>query len=94
MQKIRGKEGFGVLFDKPGNIEHYEKRFGILSVRKGFITAEDLIKGLTIQVYEDVGNVPHRLLGEILFDIGVMTDKQVEEVLTDIFHNFPRNVKC
>jgi len=43
------------------------------------------VEGLTVQVDEDMRYVRHRLLGEILFDMGVMTDRQVEEVLSDIF---------
>ena len=75
----------GVLYDKPGKIEHYEKRFGLIAINKGFICADDLVKVLTIQVDEDVNNAPHRLMGEILYDLGVMTDKQVEDVLSDLF---------
>jgi hypothetical protein len=75
--------------DKPGRIEHYEKRFGIIAVEKGFITADDLVKGLTVQVKEDLCRVRHRLLGEIFFETGVMTDRQVEEVVSHIFRKDP-----
>lgn len=85
MKKQTPKAGFGVLLDKPNRIEHYEKRFGIIAIEKGYITAEDLVKGLTIQVGEDVRKIPHRFLGEIFFDTGLMTDKQVDEVLSSIF---------
>jgi hypothetical protein len=78
-------DDFGVLYDKPRKIEHYEKRFGIIAIEKGFITADGLVKAWTVQVNEDIGNRPHRLLGEILFGLGLMTDKQVEEVLSEIF---------
>ncbi len=77
--------GLGILLDKPNKIEHYEKRFGIISIDKGFITAEDLVKGLTVQVGEDARKIPHRLLGEIFFAMGLMTDKQIDEVLGSIF---------
>ncbi|MDP1992831.1 MAG: hypothetical protein Q8K00_17605 [Syntrophales bacterium] len=85
MRKKRPTVDFGVLLDKPSKIEHYEKRFGIIAIDKGFITAEDLVKGLTVQVAEDVRKIPHRLLGEIFFDLGLMTDKQIDEVLGSIF---------
>jgi Ca2+-binding EF-hand superfamily protein len=75
----------GVLYDKPRKIEHYEKRFSLIAIKKGFICADDLVKVLTIQVGEDVNNAPHRFMGEILFDLGVMTDKQVEDVLSTLF---------
>ncbi len=89
MRKDGTKEGFGILLDKPKKIEHYEKRFGIMAIEKGFITSNDLVMGLTVQVREDIKNIPHRLLGEIFFDMGLMTDKQVEEVVSDIFCKVP-----
>jgi hypothetical protein len=76
----------GVLYDKPGKIEHYEKRFGLIAIEKGFICADDLINALTIQVDEDIQHVPHRFLSEILFALGVMNDKQIDDVLNDLFH--------
>lgn len=76
---------FGVLPDKSSKLEYYEKRFGIIAIEKGYITTEDLIKGLTVQVYEDVRKIPHRFLGEIFFDMALMTDQQVDEVLSSIF---------
>jgi hypothetical protein len=89
MKEKGSRNDFGVLFDKPKKIEHYEKRFGIIAIAKGFITPDDLVRGLTIQVNEDIGNTPHRLLGEICFAMGIMTDKQVEEVLSEIFRRVP-----
>lgn len=71
--------------DKTGKIEHYEKRFGIIAVEKGFITADDLVRGLTVQVNDEMRHARHRLLGEIFFDMGLMTDAQIEEVLSSIF---------
>jgi hypothetical protein len=80
-------DDYGVLWDKPRKIEHYEKRFGIIAIEKEFITPEDLVKGLVVQSEEDLKNISHRLLGEIFFHMGLMTDKQVEEVLSSIFEN-------
>jgi hypothetical protein len=74
-----------VFVESNGNIKHYEKRFGVISIEKGFITSDDLVNGLTIQAWEDCRNKRHRLLGEVFFDMGIMTDKQVEEVLYEIF---------
>ena len=79
------RDDVGVLFDKPKKIEHYEKRFGIIAIEKGLITPNDLVKALTIQVNEDISNTPHRLLGEIFIDLGIMTDRQVNAVLSEIF---------
>lgn len=89
MEENSSGDDFGVLFDKTKKIEHYEKRFGIIAIAKEYITPNDLVKGLTMQVNEDIRNMPHRLLGKIFFDMGIMTDKQVEEVLSDIFRSVP-----
>jgi hypothetical protein len=80
-----GKTGGGARgmspVDKPGRIEHYEKRFGITAVEMGWITADDLVRALTVQVEEDLRKVRHRLLGEIFFEMGLLTDRQIEAVL-------------
>ena len=83
-EKSAGND-FVDLMDRTGKIEHYEKRFGIIAIEKEFITADDLVKGLSIQVNEEIHHARHRLLGEIFFDMGMMTDGQIEEVLSLIF---------
>jgi hypothetical protein len=85
MRKDLPTEALGVFYDKPGKIEHYEKRFGIIAIRKNFISAEDFINALSVQVNEDIHEMPHRLIGKILYDMNLMTDKQIEEILGDIF---------
>ena len=73
------------MADKPGRIEHYEKQFGIIAIEKGFITAENLIETLKIQVEEELENKTHRLIGEILLDKGYITPTQIQDVLDGIF---------
>ncbi len=73
------------MSDKPGRIEHFEKQFGIIAIEKGFITAENLIDALRIQVKEDVQYKTHRLIGEILMDENYITADQIQEVLNSIF---------
>ena len=73
------------MADKPGKIEHYEKQFGIIAIEKGFITAENLIETLKIQVEEELQNKTHRLIGEILLDKGYITPTQIQDVLDGIF---------
>ena len=58
-----------------------EKRFGTVAVEMGFITAEQLLHAMNIQIKEDIEGGEHRLLGTILMEIGAMTRKQVHEVL-------------
>ncbi len=73
------------MADKPGKIEHYEKQFGIIAIEKGFITAENLIETLKMQVEEEIQYKTHRLIGEILLDRGYMTPTQIQDVLDSIF---------
>jgi len=73
------------MLDKPGKIEHYEKRFGIIAVEKGFVTPENLIEAMKIQVKEDIDLHTHRLVGEILLDLGFIKAVQIQEVLDSIF---------
>ncbi len=73
------------MSDKPGKIEHYEKQFGIIAIEKGFITPDNLIETLKIQVEEEIDYKTHRLIGEILLDRGYITPSQIQEVLDGIF---------
>lgn len=75
------------MADKPGKIEHYEKQFGIIAIEKGFISAENLIETLKIQVEEEIQYKTHRLIGEILMDRGYITPSQIQDVLDSIFTN-------
>ena len=59
-------------------IKQYEKRFGIIAVEKAFVTFDDLVAALAVQANEDSTNMPHRLLGEIFYHMGLMTDMQVD----------------
>jgi hypothetical protein len=69
---------------KPGKIERYERRFGVIALEKGFITAADLIKALSIQADENIKKKRHRLIGEILLGMDIMSAKQIEEVVSTI----------
>ena len=69
------------MSEKPRGIEHQEKRFGIIAIEKGYITAEQLIDALKVQVQEDIEHGSHRLIGEILLAQSSMTVGQIDRVL-------------
>jgi hypothetical protein len=73
------------MSDKPGNIERFEKQFGIIAIEKGFINPEMLIEALKTQVEEDIEFKTHRLIGEILMEKGYITASKIQEVLDVIF---------
>ena len=78
----------------PSGIRQYEERFGAIAVAIGFITDDHLEMTLAIQNEEDRKQQRHRLLGEILIDMGLMTAAQVEEVLSRIFIKSPKEQGC
>ena len=61
--------------------KNQHKRFGTIAVDKGYITDEQLVKGLEIQAKENVMEGKHRLLGQIFVDEGLLTEAQVDEIL-------------
>jgi hypothetical protein len=68
---------------------HLEKRFGILAVEKGFITADQVIEALRIQVMEDIEKGKHRLIARILLEQGLITLSRIDEVLRSMGKNLP-----
>jgi hypothetical protein len=62
-------------------ITQIEKRFGALAVEKGYITLDQLIKAMNIQIFENLQEEKHRLIGEILLEEGFITKEQIDEVL-------------
>jgi len=66
-------------------IEYYEKRFGIIAIERGFISSEDLIEALKIQVGEEIEIGKHRLLGAILLYQDKITARQIDDVVQTLF---------
>jgi len=71
----------------PGIIECYETLFGIISMKKGFITPDDFINSLIIQTKEHAKHGKQRFVREIFLDQNIMSVKQVVEVCNVIFQN-------
>ncbi len=66
-------------------IEHYEKRFGIVAIEKGFISPEDLIEALKIQVSEEIDIGKYRFFGTILLRQDKITARQIDDVVKTLF---------
>ena len=58
-----------------------DKRFGALAIDKGFITLENLIEAMKIQILENLQGLDHRLIGQILWEEGYIKTEQIHEVL-------------
>ncbi len=63
-------------------MEADRKLFGEVAFEKGYVTTEDLYEALTIQAKAEVTGRPYMFLGQILVDLGRMTEAQVLEVLS------------
>ena len=63
---------------------HFQLRFGMVAVRKEFITVHQLVEAMAIQVREDVEGKPHRPIGAILADLGHMKPSQIQVVLWEL----------
>jgi hypothetical protein len=58
-----------------------DKRFGAVAIDKGFITLENLIEAMKIQILENLQGTDHRLIGQILWEEGYIKTEQINEVL-------------
>ena len=58
--------------------------FGEVALDRGYVTVANLYEALTIQARLEVEQEPYRFLGEILGELGYMTEKQVLEVLNEL----------
>lgn len=57
------------------------KRFGMLALERGFITQEQLLMAMNIQIQEDIEQGNHRRIGKILCELGLMSASQTEDLL-------------
>ena len=64
--------------------EFLDKRFGVTAVEKGFITKDQLFEALRMQITEEIEKKEHRLIGRILYDMGLLTLSQIDDVLDTI----------
>lgn len=60
------------------------RMFGEVAFEKGYISVEQLYEALSIQARDEVQGRPYRFLGQILIDLGYMTEKQVLDVLNEL----------
>jgi len=58
-----------------------DKRFGAVAIQKGFITLDQLLEAMKVQIIEDLENVEHRLIGQILWERGYISADEIKEVI-------------
>lgn len=57
------------------------KHFGSTAIDRGFISKDQCVRALEIQAEEKREQGKHRLLGKILTDMKLLTQRQIDEVL-------------
>jgi len=58
-----------------------EDRFGMIAMSKGFISFEQLMKAMAIQIKDEIEIERHTTIGKILMDQGLLEKTQVDEVV-------------
>jgi hypothetical protein len=61
-------------------VDLVEERFGTIAVKKGFVTKEQVLEAMQIQMERDLDELEHRLIGSILYSMGYVTLQQIDEV--------------
>jgi hypothetical protein len=61
-----------------------DRRFGNIAMEKGFVTIDQLIRAITIQVMEEMETGVRKLIGQILHERSQITKNQLEEVLNEL----------
>ena len=56
-------------------------RFGVMAVKLGFLSSDQLVHALEVQVQENLTKGEHRMIGMILLEQGRLTLDQVNEIL-------------
>ncbi len=65
------------------------RMFGEIAFEMRCISTAHLYEALALQARDEARGEKHRFLGQVLIDLGYMTDQQVLEVLT-VLHDRPR----
>ena len=61
-----------------------EIRFGLMAVQKGFITSQQVVDALRVQIEENIAVGKHRRIGEILLGQGLIDRPQIDEILSGL----------
>ena len=59
-------------------------RFGLMAIQKGFVTLQQVVDALRLQVGENCSTGKHRSVGQILSEQGFMEQSQIINVLLSL----------
>jgi len=57
------------------------KRFGAVAIERGFITRDQFVEAMAMQIDNDLEGIETKTIGSILQAMGYMTSSEVDEVL-------------
>ena len=80
MRRFRQKILIYTVEDK-SSTKREEGRFGDIALRERFVTSEQVLKSIEVQIAEDIGGQKHRFIGQILLELGYMSSSQVNDIL-------------
>ncbi len=66
------------------SVKKFDKRFGMIAIKKGYIAFDQVYEALVTQVTEELDSAKRRPIGEILHEKGHMTPAQVDGVLASM----------
>lgn len=78
--------------DNTSFVKKYCARFGVIAVNKGYINEENLFDAIKLQIEENISNEEHRLIGTILYDLGIMNEKEIEDVVNELLEEKGENL--
>jgi hypothetical protein len=61
-------------------VDLVEERFGTIAVKRGFVTKEQVLEAMKVQMERDLDGLEHRLIGSVLYSMGYVTLQQIDEV--------------
>ena len=62
------------------------KRFGYFSIKKGFVTEDQFIEAMRVQITNELKGDKAPPIGEIMKEMGFITEEQINEVMEDIMY--------
>jgi rubrerythrin len=60
------------------------KRFGYFTIKKGFVTEDQFIEAMRIQISSEQKRDESNSIGQIMKEMGFITEEQINEVIMDI----------
>jgi len=81
----REKQNSGELLEDYPRLKDRYKFFGEVALEKKFVTTDQLYEALTLQARAKVEGRGEKLLGQVLLELGYLTEDHVRQVLDVLY---------